>query len=71
MLLCRTIPNIFQCYMRAPSDSEAKPIGQLYRGTGVHLAALFFYFNLALQCKVGDTDSRPSYGCYVVETLLT
>uniref|UniRef100_A0A3B3S4V9 Piezo type mechanosensitive ion channel component 2 n=1 Tax=Paramormyrops kingsleyae TaxID=1676925 RepID=A0A3B3S4V9_9TELE len=29
-----TIPDIFQCYMRAPSDSEAKPISQLYKGTG-------------------------------------
>nr|XP_023682088.1 piezo-type mechanosensitive ion channel component 2 isoform X1 [Paramormyrops kingsleyae] len=26
-----TIPDIFQCYMRAPSDSEAKPISQLYK----------------------------------------
>lgn len=36
LLLFRVIRGVFPCFIRAPSDSNAKPIEQLYAGDCYH-----------------------------------
>uniref|UniRef100_A0A8C6TAW8 Piezo non-specific cation channel R-Ras-binding domain-containing protein n=1 Tax=Neogobius melanostomus TaxID=47308 RepID=A0A8C6TAW8_9GOBI len=57
------IPDVFPCFLRAPSDSNAKPIGQLYPGTNHRRGAVTERREAGLQLFVfSDKVSPPSLG---------
>lgn len=37
LFVFRVIQGVFPCFIRAPSDSNAKPIDQLYTGSSIYL----------------------------------
>uniref|UniRef100_A0A6Q2X8K0 Piezo-type mechanosensitive ion channel component n=1 Tax=Esox lucius TaxID=8010 RepID=A0A6Q2X8K0_ESOLU len=58
VLLCRVIKHLFPRYLRAPSDSEAKPVDQLYKDSKL--------MNITLMLKRSDNVTGESQEWWIV-----